>query len=373
MVNATLPLTDITIVIPTYGRPRFVLRTMKYFNTTGIQVIIMDGSKFPISDEDLQGLNSNISYIHSLKTFEERLATAGKMVKTKYVAMLGDDEFLTVSGLLKCKTELDNDPELVACTGTALAFYFNRDKVEFTSVYDTWLTKGNVNQEDAISRMYFHSSNAVSAICYSLVRTEVWEKAFRITSCNPNGIVFLTEIFFELAVCYQGKTKVIEDLYWFRSHENIPLWQSEPVVALRKWLHDPRYVRQRKLYLDAFFDTLVRFENGFTRENFKLYLVKALELNAMRGSTLKLKGDYRGVRQLEKIVLLAYYLVPASWVTKFKLRNLNTEILKSEKKTESSHASNSNNIDPERFSTEISQVRLFVEHFYRSENPKISG
>ena len=72
-------------------------------------------------------------------------------------------------------------------------------------------------------------------------------------------------------------------------------------------------------------------------------------------------------------MLLAYYLVPASWVTKFKLRNLNTEILKSEKKTESSHASNSNNIDPERFSTEISQVRLFVEHFYRSENPKISG
>jgi len=370
MVNTTLPLTDITIVIPTYGRPRFVLRTLKYFNTTGIQVIVMDGSRFPISNEDLQGLNPNIIYHHSSKSFEERLAIAGNMVKTKYVAMLGDDEFFSISGLLKCKTELDNDPELVACTGTALAFHFNEDKVEFTNIYDDWLTKGNVNQEDSFSRMYFHSSNAVSAICYSLVRTEVWEKAFRITSCNPNGIVFLTEIYFELAVCYQGKTKVIEDLYWFRSHENTPLWQSEPVVALRKWLHDPRYFLQRKLYLNAFFDTLVRFENGLSKKNFKLCLVKALELNAKRASTLKFEADYLGVRFIEKISLLVYYLVPAPWVVLFKAKGSSKENSRSKEK--GCIFDPADPLDPnfEKYSTEITQIRTLVEHFHRDGNLK---
>ena len=98
------------------------------------------------------------------------------MVKTKYVAILGHDEFLTASGLLKYKTGLGDDPELVACTGTTLTFFFNKDKVVFTNTYDNRLSKGDVNQEDSISRMYLRSSNAVSAICHSLVRTEFWEK-----------------------------------------------------------------------------------------------------------------------------------------------------------------------------------------------------
>ena len=107
-------LAKLTLVMPSYERQSFVIRSMKYWSNKNVKLVVLDGSKRPIKSSFLKtlNLNKNIYYKHSKSSFVKRLQKSTSLVKTKYVALIGDDEFYVPSALSKCIDELDKNKEV---------------------------------------------------------------------------------------------------------------------------------------------------------------------------------------------------------------------------------------------------------------------
>ena len=300
-------LTDITIVIPSYERPEFLKRSMLFWDAVGINLIVVDGSDTPLPSIFLDSLKRSIRYFHLPISFEKRLQVGMHAVDTPFVAMIGDDEFFTVEGLLACRNELVEDKNLVSCTGICWDFYVQDHSLHFTERYVNWLDNCSIGGDDSFSRIRDFAENGMSAICYSLVRTSSWKNASDVISVNPDGVTFLTEIFIELVIAFEGKTKVIDKPYWIRSIESESHWETQATVSIEKWLKDPRYRKEREEYLDTFASVCKVEENLL--DLFKAELYSALDVISMRTSGIK-NSSLNRYPFLERIVTKMFIEIP---------------------------------------------------------------
>ncbi len=300
-------LTDITIVIPSYERPEFLRRSMLFWDSVGINLIVVDGSNNPLPSIFLDGLRKSIRYIHSPTSFEKRLQVGMHSVETPFVAMIGDDEFFTVEGLLACRNELIKDKDLVSCTGVCWDFYVQDHSLNLTERYVNWLDNCSIGGDDGFTRIRDFAENGMSAICYSLVRASSWKNASDVISVNPDGVTFLTEIFIELVIAFEGKTKIIDKPYWIRSIESESHWETQSTVSIEKWLKDPRYKKEREEYLDTF-ASVCNVEESIL-ELFKNELYLALNVISMRTSGIK-NSSLNRYPFLERIVTKIFIQIP---------------------------------------------------------------
>ena len=88
---------DLTIIIPSYNRPKDLERQILFWDNTDATVIILDGSTTPLLTK--HKLPSNITYYHLPISFAKRLAFSRSLIKTKFVVMLADDELYLPSAL----------------------------------------------------------------------------------------------------------------------------------------------------------------------------------------------------------------------------------------------------------------------------------
>ena len=109
-------LEKLSIVIPTYGRQGFVKRQIEYWSGSTTTVFIMDGSPQALLLEHGEEFASNIRYIHSRSDFFSRMEQATKLIKTPYVALLGDDDLFAKSGLRECVSHLERNKQIRYCT-----------------------------------------------------------------------------------------------------------------------------------------------------------------------------------------------------------------------------------------------------------------
>ena len=110
---------DLTIIIPTYSnRYRFVIRTAEYWNNTGSDIIILDESMDPMPKNLQLLLPESSLYKHTpSESFYDRLKIATNLVKTPYVIICPDDNFMLHSTVHKCILKIKEQPELLACAG----------------------------------------------------------------------------------------------------------------------------------------------------------------------------------------------------------------------------------------------------------------
>jgi glycosyltransferase domain-containing protein len=215
----TNQLSKLTLVIATFKRQLFAIRNMSYWSGTGVTVYVIDGSPDAISAEKLVEFSTNIHYIHLPISLFDRIKYSIDLIKTDYCAFLGDDEFYLPSALASCIGELDSQPDLVSCIGQCIGFDFTSNRVIGYSEYPL-MNEYKVMQDNPIERMVAHMDPYVPSTIYSVVRTEVWKKTVKIISEKEHPAFAIGELQFELAVCYQGKSKVIKELMWLRSNES---------------------------------------------------------------------------------------------------------------------------------------------------------
>ena len=121
-------LSQLTIIIPTYNRPKYVLRQFKYWQNYPVTVHILDGSEKPLNLKDNYKYQKNCFYHHLPITIEKRFAYAINLIKTDYACLLSDDELFLPSSLNSCITEIENN-NLVACKGRAIEIdYCNKNR-----------------------------------------------------------------------------------------------------------------------------------------------------------------------------------------------------------------------------------------------------
>lgn len=238
-------LSKLTLVIPTYNRRRYALRNMRYWSGSPVTVHVLDGSAQPIPAEEMAGLAANVNYHHLPVSILERLGKAVDLVQTEYSALFGDDEFFLPDALQACIQELEADETLVSCMGRCLAFRPVSKQIIGLPAY-TEMANYAVLQDDPIARMIHHMNPYTCSTIYSVVRTPVWKHAMGIPP-KKQFFIALPEYQFELSVCYQGKSKVIQNLMWLRSAENDVI--RDDIVSFHEWWVDKNKADDREEFL----------------------------------------------------------------------------------------------------------------------------
>lgn len=217
------PLTKLTVVVPSYERQDFLLRQAVYWGNDVAALIIVDGTPAPLSPDMQKGLSAqrNLRYLHLQGDISARLNLAAKHIHTPYSVLLGDDEFHLKKGLSRAIGKLEKDPTLVACIGQSLIFHPSRDgtTVTYRTGYPHW--KYEVMQGDIKSRLISAMSNYNAATCYAVLREPFGSRSWG--SLRPWSSPYAGEMQQAIAAYIFGKLSTVDDVYWLRSDENLPV------------------------------------------------------------------------------------------------------------------------------------------------------
>ena len=272
-------LNDLTLVIPTYNRERFIKRSISYWKDYDVNVLIVDGSKSGITGCFDYASYENIHYHHRPISFFARLKYASELVETKYVSILSDDEFFIPSAIKSCILELGKDKSLVACGGQCVGFrYKNRQVIghRFYHLLDNYA----LLNDSPIERMILHMNPYTPSMIYSIMKSEIWKKLIRIISSKVFDVFAISELQFELAACFYGKSKTIQELFWLRSMENIPLRGEKGLDNSKRfydWWKDEAKVIERNEFLEHMINHLAS-SNKASNSRLQEGLIEALNI-----------------------------------------------------------------------------------------------
>jgi glycosyltransferase domain-containing protein len=207
---------DLTIVIPTFERPKYLERSINFWKSYDFNVLYLDGSINAQNDLDLP---MNISYIHSNTSWLHRFNMSVKEIRTPYVCFLSDDEFFLPDVLKSMIDFLDDNSDFVSVGGGCAEFVYKWKYLDLKLKYNKMQLKELENSEVRI-RLMQHFQNYLPRTIYGINRTSTWLNALNAMSYNTSMPGRGLEFIFELMIVAQGKVKFIPEIYWLRSVEN---------------------------------------------------------------------------------------------------------------------------------------------------------
>ena len=239
-ISSFSKLNKLTILIPSYNRQNYVIRCMRFWSKTNVNLLIIDGSDNSL-DISKYKFGKNIRYLHSKKNYYSRLYFSIDLVLTEYVMLGCDDEFYIPSALNSCISTLESENDLLTCGGLSVAFDCQKNLV---LAYPKYLKLKNllINDNNSNKRIQKHFSNYVPAHIYSICRTKKWKDVAKVVFKKEYSFYSAMEFQIEFLLCYSGKTKILSELLWLRSYEVSPIRNDSPQSNLRntiaKWWYE---------------------------------------------------------------------------------------------------------------------------------------
>lgn len=242
-------LSELTVVIPTYNRPRELELAIEYWRDLPVTVHILDGSlKSSFREGFLPNTNSiHYHYMPALPLESpphnayRRLFFSASLPKTKYSAVGCDDDFYTISGLLKSMKYLERNNYFDAVVGSE--FHYRRKQNNLVWNFHRGHKRNSKELETSSieEKIWTRSSWHLYAVC----RTPIWRKYLEI-SFEERGFSHPQYLGHEWLTHYLAKamfkTKRIDLISLVRQHL-IPGGNIEPEVSWTEWLIDPNNSR----------------------------------------------------------------------------------------------------------------------------------
>ncbi len=258
-------LSKLTLVIPTYNRQPYAQRNMRYWSGREVTVHVLDGSARAIDADALAHFAPNIHYHHMPIPYHDRLGKVVDLVETEYVALLADDEFFIPSAVEGSIRELERSKDLIACMGQGLGKCLTPQLTVSASAKQVHIHSEEMNyavsQESPFERMVLHMNPYTPSTIYAVCRREAWIRSMKLFATKRFSSGHEGEILFELCMCYQGKSKVTNELMWLRSDEN-PSESSELHVPFHLWYQDPQYASEVRYFLSMAAEQLAAVDNA---------------------------------------------------------------------------------------------------------------
>ncbi|MBX3242480.1 MAG: TIGR00180 family glycosyltransferase [Chitinophagaceae bacterium] len=210
----------ITLIIPTHNRPELLDRALAYYEDFRIRTIIVDSSALPFEAAD-KFIGVTYLYRPDLQ-LNEKISYALSSVKTPYVVLCADDDFIVKETLIKCISFLEENKDYSVAMGSNIYFSVigntGRKKILVTPIY-----KGEVayeiKNENSLDRLHDFFGN-YRAIFYGVQRASILHMAFEDLSYVKN--LLLNEYASALFPVITGKIKAFDDLYQMREYLGIP-------------------------------------------------------------------------------------------------------------------------------------------------------
>ena len=268
--------------MPTYNRHSYALRNIDFWRNSNALLLVLDGSDNPLDFSLISNLPNNIRYIHSNTPMYERIKSVLGFIETKYVVLLGDNQFFIYSALNKCILELESNTELVACMGRTVQFGYSGSKITWDIIYKDIR---NISEDDGYSRIKNLFSNYVPTSSYAVVRSEYWKLAMKIASFREYPAFALGELQFEILLAYFGKIKVLPVLMWLRSLEvekirKVDISDNHDNTFLKWWLSDESKYEKHQMLSNMNSALKEQFDSVNFEEIFDIYANKRIIYDA---------------------------------------------------------------------------------------------
>lgn len=203
-----IPDKNVTIIIPTYNRPKYLQRVLDYFNNFKLIkpfIIVLDSSfedNKLLNQTSINALSNNrFSYFNfeSSINFFSKLNFGIDKVKTDYVALCADDDFLTEEGILESINKLENNKELYSVKGKNLYF---TDTMAKLKEYDFF--KG-LYSDTAFTRLQEITKGFVPSLIYQVFRVNKFKFLYSFFEKHadklPENATFQEYLFYFMVIC----------------------------------------------------------------------------------------------------------------------------------------------------------------------------
>jgi glycosyltransferase domain-containing protein len=202
---------ELTLVVPTHNRHTFLSRVLEYFSSAQFPILVADSSEYLFPEECRFG----IGYFHySGSLFVTKLVDVFEKVKTTYVVICADDDFIVPESLERCVRFLNHNPGYSSVQGQYVT-YRNSGRIPMRPAYthaiglDTAADSPAERLKTQFGR-YMHQS-------YSVHRTDTLKTFFQdmrsINLVNPTNLL---EIGIAMYGAIRGGHKVLPIFYGAR-------------------------------------------------------------------------------------------------------------------------------------------------------------
>ena len=261
-LKSDMDLTQITLVILSHNRQHCLKKTLQFYKSTSLNLLVLDNSPLPLESEFIP---SNCRYINIDESFAVRSARASALVETPYTIIGADDEIYLPSSLEKMQDFLDKNDDYVAVGGYAMAVWEYGPTIAASWAYKKTFKYHN-NADTPLERIQLHtgggSSPLTSFFTCNLTRTWAVQECLVMYAKAP---VLATDAISVLTICGAGKSKYLDLIYWVRNWNQSPRshagWDRH--VFLHEWWLNPENLQAR----DKFIADLSSVYSKYTSES----------------------------------------------------------------------------------------------------------
>lgn len=240
----------ITVMVPTMGRPSFVIRLLRYYADLDFphRVAIADSSEPEaarlITDaiEDISG-RLDVTY-HPCQGMNDRdaLREIVLALDTPYAVFCADDDFQVPTALERCMDLLDREPRFVSAHGIGAMVLLDRAGAHGIPLRaGPYTALKPVEGETALDRLRTYLGD-YSVLLFSVQRAEVWRAMYPDISLPDKS--FESELLPCCLSAVKGPSAQIADLQVIRQvHE-----QRYLLPGMLDWLTSPEWHRSYEMF-----------------------------------------------------------------------------------------------------------------------------
>ena len=229
---------DLTILLPLRDRGLFTFRWMAYANSIDFpfKVLLADGG----ADENVTAALSDkttfsrVDYEYlryppdaTYRDFYAKVDDALSRIRTPFVAMADNDDFLLVDCLRAAVEFLNGHPDYATCGGQCARLWLSSPGGDGAALYGKhveWkcsLDSRSSTADTARERLRERSLRFMYPLYYHVQRTDEVTQRFRIVRDLNLTDLFLVEYLLGFLIAIAGKTRQLDALYLVR-HVNAP-------------------------------------------------------------------------------------------------------------------------------------------------------
>jgi glycosyltransferase domain-containing protein len=246
----------ITIVVPTLNRPDFMIRTMRYYAEAGFLgcLLVGDSSRGEaaarVRDEAVR-LSGRVDVtVHDCVDLDDRLTLQklSELVKTPYVAYIGDDDLILPSGIRDCVEFLERERQFISANGSAWAFELLNgatDTFGRLRVLDAY-PQPEVLHADAVSRLTDYLRDYRVSL-FSVTRSAAWKRAWQHSRSVPDR-AFAAELLPGCLIAALGRIRHLTTPYLLRQSAHAVRYH---LPHTESWYERPEWHESFRLFCEV--------------------------------------------------------------------------------------------------------------------------
>jgi glycosyltransferase domain-containing protein len=206
---------DLTVVIPTYNRSRFLDRLLTYATEVRFpfRILVADSSNPGERARNEAAVAARaeslaIDYLHVGDGFVGKLSVAVEAIRTRYGCFCADDDFQIPEGLLACLAFLESDASYASCMGGFLGVGGSKGGLE--AVLASYPSRDESSAADRVLRW---SENFYSGF-YAVYRTPALLEMVRLTaraSCYERSRIIPEVLMGQMALLL-GRQRILPEV-----------------------------------------------------------------------------------------------------------------------------------------------------------------